>query len=410
MGSTRSRKTSASRSASSKSNVSSISTSSATESTTPTIQRLNESLSSSTKNNQQQQQQLNNNNINDSLSSGRSSRSRLRSLSIPSSPSNYSIASASSISSVSSSTRMGNPSSTPISISSSSPSSITSYHYPITEVPAHLAFNPYVLHYYRKCPLTIQESLLSLFYFHNETFNIFSHLIGGLICGYWIYIAYLHNYLNLYHSHWFSVAIADFGSMFCFFGSCLYHTFMNVASEKSGYVTLMQLDVWGIWIVNSGAALVLTHTLFPCGPHYLGLLLIMGPIIGSWLWIMFIANNPPTRAKAFAICWLVRILTIIFSAYFEVAHWPSDVLFWHLFSEVFPFIGAIINVKRWPEYLFPGYFDRLGQSHNLMHICVAIGMLAQHYLGTHRSTYIDSQPTLLACAQNPWEFEKFWST
>lgn len=292
----------------------------------------------------------------------------------------------------------------------SNASSSPSLHFPITAVPSHLAFNPYILHYYRKCPLTIQESLYSTVgYIHNETFNIFSHLFGAIVCGYWVYVAYTNNYLNLHHSHYLAVALADLTSMFCFTGSFLYHTFMNVPSDKPGYVALMQLDVWGIWIVNSGAALVLTHTLFPCGPHSLGLTLIVGPIIGSWLWIVFLAHNPASRAKAFGICWLVRVLTIIFSAYFEIAHWSSDILFWHLFSEMFPFIGALINVKRWPERYYPGIFDRFGQSHNLMHICVAIGMLAQHYLGTHRSMFIDTHPPLLDCVQKPWELQMFWS-
>jgi hypothetical protein len=44
-----------------------------------------------------------------------------------------------------------------------------------TEVPAYLQFNQYVLEGYRPPNLTAMECIRSLFYFHNETINIFTH-------------------------------------------------------------------------------------------------------------------------------------------------------------------------------------------------------------------------------------------
>lgn len=60
-------------------------------------------------------------------------------------------------------------------------SSATSYfkerqfcNYKITDVPEHLRFNKFILNGYRST-LNFKESLLSLFYIHNESTNIYSH-------------------------------------------------------------------------------------------------------------------------------------------------------------------------------------------------------------------------------------------
>ena len=40
-------------------------------------------------------------------------------------------------------------------------------------------------------------------------------------------------------------------------------------------------------------------------------------------------------------------------------------------------MAAILNVSRFPEKYIPRKFDFVGQSHNLMHICVAIAAFLQ---------------------------------
>lgn len=48
------------------------------------------------------------------------------------------------------------------------------YNYKITDVPEHLKFNPFILEGYRS-NLSFKQSLLSFFYIHNESTNIYSH-------------------------------------------------------------------------------------------------------------------------------------------------------------------------------------------------------------------------------------------
>lgn len=45
----------------------------------------------------------------------------------------------------------------------------------ITDVPLYLRFNPFVLTGYRRPNLSFWESVVSLFYYHNETINILTH-------------------------------------------------------------------------------------------------------------------------------------------------------------------------------------------------------------------------------------------
>jgi adiponectin receptor len=269
----------------------------------------------------------------------------------------------------------------------------------ISAQPAHLTFNKFVITGYRPHPLSPSQAVLSAFTLHNETFSIHSHLLGALVCIFFATSDWAR--VSLSHSHWAAVAVADLSSAVCFLFSVAYHTLMPVPLDARGYARLMSLDVWGIWVVNTGAALVLSHNLFVCGPGWVGAALVLGPALGAAAWILFFARTPASRAAAFGICWLFRVATIALTAAFGLAPWTAQGAAVHLFCELFPAAGAVINVLRVPEKWRPGRFDLLGQSHHIMHVFVAVGMISQHYLGAARAAAIDSDPRLLACAQDP---------
>jgi hypothetical protein len=182
---------------------------------------------------------------------------------------------------------------------------------------------------------------------------------------------------------------------------------MPSTTSLEAYSKLIKFDVWGVWLVNAGAAVNLTLLLLPCtggegGQRWLRLALITLPVIGSFAWVAFTAKDVKSRATAFAVCWLTRVCTIIASVSF--APWPGHLLTIHLLAELAPAIGAYINVKRWPESRFPGRLDYFN-SHTLMHLLVAIGMLGQHWLSMTRIQILTSsmgQESVLQCSRQEW--------
>jgi hypothetical protein len=122
----------------------------------------------------------------------------------------------------------------------------------IHEVAPHLAFNVHVKHGYRRHDMTVMEALYSAVgYFHNETANIYTHLMGVLACFYWVVFA---SY-PVHEPHYVLVAVADFCSMICFAGSVLYHTLMSSANARQ-YQKLLYFDMVGIWVVNTVSLLL----------------------------------------------------------------------------------------------------------------------------------------------------------
>lgn len=203
------------------------------------------------------------------------------------------------------------------------------------------------------------------------------------------------------------VAIADFTSAVCFLASVTYHLLMPAMTTQHAYDRLIKFDVWGVWLVNLGAGLSLTYLLFPCvhgsGAYRSGLraALVAVPIGGSFVWVAFLAKTPASRASSFAICWLVRLSSIFLTGLLGLSPWPGSTWYVHMGAEVAPAVGAVMNVRRWPERNAPGKWDYFN-SHTLMHVAVAIGMLSQHYLGLHRAALILEQPDIAQCARKEW--------
>uniref|UniRef100_A0A182UBD8 Progestin and adipoQ receptor family member 4 n=1 Tax=Anopheles melas TaxID=34690 RepID=A0A182UBD8_9DIPT len=103
------------------------------------------------------------------------------------------------------------------------------------DMPQHLQFNPYVLTGYR--PLQgVKGCLSSLFYVHNETINILTHVPAMM--------PWEKDYRFLSWCHLV-------GSVAPWCGSFVYHLFMNLENGEGIYYRLLQLDMLGIWISQS---------------------------------------------------------------------------------------------------------------------------------------------------------------
>lgn len=302
----------------------------------------------------------------------------------------------------------------------------------IEETASFLRFNANVSSGYRRHPLTLKDAMYSMVgYLHNETANIYTHLLGAVLFAY-LAITEPRNWRNN-NLHYSFITIYDVSCAVCLLSSVAYHTLMNSAPTEKEYKQLMLFDMYGIWIINTvcvypisecflltfssfcancvlrqfgksysyhltylqGAGLALSYSLLPCSPLLIHLGLIFVPAFCSLLWIMILSKTPMQRVLAFGICWALRFLTIVSTYFLGLAHWTPSRFLASIGTELLPLVGGIVNVYRFPEAIYPGRFDYF-HSHTLMHMLTVLSMVFQHFLSHHRAAHIIDADYVLA--------------
>lgn len=126
--------------------------------------------------------------------------------------------------------------------------------------------NPYIYHGYRHISRSAHSSLCSLFYVHNESFNIYSHLIPAILflLGEWHIQQYLTNmYSGVTGADLIAFSIFMLTAVTCLTLSAAYHIFMN-HSQHVEHLCL-RLDMLGIVVFILGDLALGIYMIFWCG-------------------------------------------------------------------------------------------------------------------------------------------------
>jgi predicted membrane channel-forming protein YqfA (hemolysin III family) len=129
--------------------------------------------------------------------------------------------------------------------------------------------NEYVCGRYRNISGSYRESLKSLFYLHNQTGNIYSHLIGAVVfftSAFYVYdlITTRYSTADVYDILAFAIFIGS--AIICFGFSATFHAFGNHSSRV--YHTWLILDLYGIFVLIAGTVYSGTYYGFYCEPSY----------------------------------------------------------------------------------------------------------------------------------------------
>ncbi|KAH7289700.1 hypothetical protein KP509_30G015100 [Ceratopteris richardii] len=282
--------------------------------------------------------------------------------------------------------------------------------------PEYMKDNEFILSYYR-VEFSVQQALSSLFKLHNETLNVWTHLLGFLLfLVLTVFTAYelgeLPAFSRCIHGLEYNQSehcilqsmkvdvrnmmapmltrtprwpffVFMCGSMFCLLASAVCHL-LTCHSEQLA-VFLMRVDYAGIGTMIATSFYPPIYYVFQCDPFwqmiYLGTISCMGIIT---LWVLFapsLQNGKyrPFRALLFMSMGAFGVIPGIHAA---MEHWNEPLCGRMLGYEALMagcyVLGTLIYVARIPERWKPGLFDLAGHSHSVFHILVIAGAYA-HY-------------------------------
>lgn len=249
---------------------------------------------------------------------------------------------------------------------------------------------PYVINGYRLPYQPWTYYMKSLFHAHNETVNIWTHLIGCILLAYQVYS----------HYQFYSGEGSDIKWTVLGFGTCSFITLFNstiahLLHSKSCHANciIFMYDYAGVVNWAFGIAILAVYgvsskTMYDwMGPHFLNIQVVWTylnfiNICISKLWYGHDLSNGTRKLMIVVGCalqgiwnfvpWLPRYIDCYGSPECELSSLN------HLAVVCVAFVGLVLSfVLHQPERSWPGRCDLIGQSHQIFHVMVMITMWLQ---------------------------------
>ncbi|XP_052198529.1 heptahelical transmembrane protein 1 [Diospyros lotus] len=297
------------------------------------------------------------------------------------------------------------------------------------ELPDYMKDNEFILNYYR-ADWPLKEAFFSVFRWHNETLNVWTHLLAfalflGLTVANFVHASQLADLFGIFTSsfptssepnashnpeRFFSgqTKLIDLkhpspppetnlppvatqwpffiflgGAMFCLLSSTTCHLFS--CHSHSLNLRLLRLDYAGITAMIISSFFPPIYYIFQCQPLWQILYLSAISVMG--LFTIFTLLSPALSTAKFrtfrALLFVAMgLFGLIPAVHALVVNWGDPkrniTLAYESAMAVFYLTGTGFYVSRVPERWRPGWFDLAGQSHQIFHVFVVLGALA-HY-------------------------------
>jgi adiponectin receptor len=241
--------------------------------------------------------------------------------------------------------------------------------------------NQYIQSGYRAQSNSYSKSWKSLGYLHNETVNIYTHLIGALLAA----VAGITLYFTL-GPRYETATTEDVRAFACFFAgavACLgmsatYHTIQNHSHEVAAWGN--KLDYLGIVFLIWGSFVPVLYYAFREEPELRTRYWAMITTLAAGTSI--VSTHPKFRTPTLRPFRALMFVLMGLSAVFPVLHGiqlygieqlrKSIGLDWILLQGVLYICGAAIYAARVPEKWSPGKYDIWGSSHQIFHVLVVL--------------------------------------
>ncbi|KAJ3303296.1 hypothetical protein HDV03_004034 [Kappamyces sp. JEL0829] len=256
--------------------------------------------------------------------------------------------------------------------------------YTFEQVPAYLQDNEFIRNGYRS-GYSYKESFISLFHLHNESGNVWTHLIGVLLFS--LLVAYTWTAAEMAPLH-----IEDKLVLTIFLGLAIYtvlfstllHLHLCVSEGAQQFWSC--LDHSGISASIAGGSIAIIYLLLHCHGwmrmFWIGTLVafnsvgILGPMFPLW-------SRPGFRVYR-TVLYLCSGFATLFPVIYYLYHEGTAKL--PAFQDNFAIgyvilmacqyvLGAFFYASRIPERFWPGKFDYFFQSHQIWHVLVVTATL-----------------------------------
>jgi len=249
--------------------------------------------------------------------------------------------------------------------------------------------NQYITSGYRPQSNSYAKSWKSLLYIHNETVNIYTHLVGAAIFFFTSYFLY-----NKLEPRYETASKEDVYVFSCFFAgavACLgmsgtYHTIQNHSHEVAVWGN--KLDYLGIVFLIWGSFIPVLYYAFDQEPGLMKTYWTMITTLAAGTSVACVHpqfRTPalrPVRALMFVLMGLSAVFPVLHGiTLYGVEHLRKSVgLDWVVLQGVLYIAGAGLYAARIPEKWAPGRFDIWGSSHQIFHVLVVMAA-ASHLVG-----------------------------
>lgn len=274
------------------------------------------------------------------------------------------------------------------------------------DIPEYLGDNHYILRHYRAFYSTAR-CVTSIFRMHNETINIWSHLIGVVVFLGLIARLFRRHIVPEYHAgnvfihvNRTSLPVAmdgeqttwpfiifgaySFACVMCMLCSACFHTFLCHMSEDL-FHRAHALDYFGITFLIVGSFLPFCYYAMGCAPVWrnayismisvFGIIGLVGPFFRHWTSTAF-----SSKRTLFYVCMVASgILPTIHLAYMIPLVISFPYVLGLLIMLALYGIGVFIYAFRIPEVFAPGRFDVYFSSHQIWHVCVMAAAITHFY-------------------------------
>jgi len=230
---------------------------------------------------------------------------------------------------------------------------------------------PFVLSGYRGASSSLFERVRLVFGVHNQTGNIWTHLLGSAYFAFYGVQLYA-DYSSLDGLRDFepiSVLILVAASFFCLASSTSYH--ICCFSKKCIFECTYKMDLSGIVVLIGTSYFTGIVLGYRCRPglrlfYLLYTLAVLVALTGPLVRPSLVANLP----RHMIVCVALGLVPaghffFIASAADAATMLPYILMMFGCYG-----VGAIFYITRWPESRWPGRFDLLGQSHQMWHLFV----------------------------------------
>lgn len=262
-----------------------------------------------------------------------------------------------------------------------------------------LTENPYILSGFREyTECSFFECAKSTCHIHNDTMNIWTHLIGAMwaiVQGY-----YVLTWPTYSSAHFFDKLVFLFFlfcTCLCFFASSAYHIFRS-HSVRMFHVFLVA-DVGSIALQLFGTITLIAYLELQCYPtlRVWWMLGMFGWFLVSIISVPYLLKRKMTSTRTFLLTTfsLSALVANATATYLRDFSWNENhtFVFTHLIAcYCFSGVGLVIRRIKFPEVFSPGSFDIWFGSHQIFHMCVVMGPVS---ILRGYSTFLLSPPTCI---------------